>query len=158
MVQNLKEIEVRVSRLYELLDELVARFKLKVKKKEAKTLHFVIYEGQKRIAEGEYVMITLNVGESKNFVIVGKTAGGKVASLDTHDVAPVYVNSNPGAVDLLLNPDKLSGKITALSAGPATIHCDVDADLDAGQTRIISAVLDVTVKAEEAVTAEFVVT
>lgn len=56
------------------------------------------------------------------------------------DGAPVFANSNPGAVDLIINPDGVSGYVNYLDGGldglDAQISCTVDADLGPGVQEI----------------------
>ncbi len=99
--------------------------------------------------------ITIQVGQEWGFQVVGTSSRGSDVPLDTQDQAPAYTNSNPGAADLSVNPDGLSGKIRGLSPGRAVLGCDPDADLDAGEVRLVHAELTVNVLPEEAASAEF---
>lgn len=75
------------------------------------------------------------------------TSKGKPAKLDG---VPVWSNSNPGAGDLFVDTDGLSGRLTYLDEGSGQIRVDADADLGAG-VRTLTALLDFTCLPAEAV-------
>ena len=80
-------------------------------------------------------------------VLAPKTAAGNPASLDG---APVWSITDPAVADLVVAADGLSADVVAKALGSAQVSVVGDADLDAGETREISGVLDIVVVAAEA--------
>lgn len=68
------------------------------------------------------------------------------------DGVPQWSSSNPAVATVTPSDDGLSATVTAVGVGVTQISCVADADLDAGETREITGVLDVDVRPSEAVT------
>lgn len=107
----------------------------------------------------EITHMDLKVGQSKTLQLVGKTAAGAPARIDTQDAAPEYTSSDPAVASVAVGPDGLSVTVTAVAPGTADIGARADADLDAGETRFLDAApvtVVVTAVEEEAATIELV--
>lgn len=78
-----------------------------------------------------------------------RTAKGAKARLDG---MPEWSSSNPAVATIEPAADGLSAVVMAAGTGTTQINVVADADLDPGETRELTGVLDVEVKASEAVT------
>jgi hypothetical protein len=103
----------------------------------------------------EIPMIRLTVTQQSALTLNPRT-GGNAAHPDGFparlDGPPEWANSNPSVVSLTVAADGLSAVIKSLAPGAAQITVTADADLDAGEVREITGVLDVEVMSGEAVT------
>ena len=68
------------------------------------------------------------------------------------DGVPVWASSNEAVATVTAAADGLTADVTATGVGTAQISVVADADLDVGELREITGLLDVEVKASEAVT------
>lgn len=93
-------------------------------------------------------MLLLTDSQKCTLTIQPVTAKGKPAIVDG---VPQWSTSNPSIASIEPAADGLSAVVTARGAGETQISVTVDADLDQDETREISGVLDVQVKASEAV-------
>lgn len=83
-----------------------------------------------------------------------KTSKGNPAKVDL-TVPPVWEVSNPDVLEVLVDAENPL-KATIKAKGPlgvSQVSCSVDADMDEGETRILTATGDVEVVAAEATTA-----
>lgn len=78
-----------------------------------------------------------------------RNAKGNPAPLDG---VPQWASSNPAVATVEPAADGLSALVKAVSVGTAQISCVADADLDVGELREITGILDIEVKPSEAVT------
>jgi hypothetical protein len=93
-------------------------------------------------------MLLLTDTQKSTLTIEPVTAKGRPALLDG---VPEWSSSNPAVASIEPAVDGLSAVVVARGAGETQISVTADADLDEGETREISGVLDVQVKAGEAV-------
>jgi hypothetical protein len=96
--------------------------------------------------KGEYLMVTLVEGQKVEFQLVALDSKGRPAPVDG---VPVWSNSNPGACDLVLNADELSGEIHYLDGGVAQIRATVDVRIGPEVKELI-AIADITCLPPEA--------
>lgn len=68
------------------------------------------------------------------------------------DGVPQWASSNAAVATVTPAADGLSADVVAVSVGTTQISCVADADLDVGELREITGLLDIEVKASEAVT------
>lgn len=95
-------------------------------------------------------MIILTDEQKVALSVAFKTAAGNTARVDG---APVWSSSDPAIVEVVAGEDGLTAVATATGAlGTAQVVCEADADLGDG-VRTITGVLDVEVRAAEAVVA-----
>lgn len=79
------------------------------------------------------------------------TKAGNPAKVDG---APVWKSSDEAIVTVTASEDGLSAVAVAVGPlGTAQVSVEADADLDEGETRLITGVLDIEVRASEAVVA-----
>lgn len=76
-----------------------------------------------------------------------KTAAGNPAKLDG---APVWSVSAPEVASLEVAEDGLSATVVTVGLGAVQVSVSADADLDEGEVRTVSGVLDIEVVAAEA--------
>lgn len=67
------------------------------------------------------------------------------------DGVPQWASTNPSVATVTPAADGLTAEVVAAGIGVTQINCVADADMDEDETREITAVLDVEVKASEAV-------
>lgn len=100
--------------------------------------------------EGYIQMALVLTDEQKvSLSLSPKTAAGNPAALDG---APVWSVSDPSVLELAVAEDGLSAVVSAKGLGAAQVSVVADADLDAGEVRELSGVLDILVVAAEAAT------
>ena len=68
------------------------------------------------------------------------------------DGVPQWASTNPSIATVTPAADGLSAEVVAVGLGTTQINCVADADMDEGEVRELTAVLDVEIKASEAVT------
>jgi hypothetical protein len=96
-------------------------------------------------------MLILTDEQKVALAVEFKTAAGNPAKVDG---VPVWSSSDESVVTVEASEDGLSAVATAVGPlGTAQISCEADADLDEGETRVITGVLDIEVRAAEAVIA-----
>jgi len=96
-----------------------------------------------------YIQMALVLTDEQKvpLVLAPKTAAGNPAALDG---APVWTVSDETVLELTVSEDGLSASVAAKGLGSAQVSVVADADLDEGETREISGVLDIVVVAAEA--------
>ena len=96
-----------------------------------------------------YIQMALVLTDEQKvpLVLAPKTAAGNPAALDG---APVWTVSDETVLELTVSEDGLSASVAAKGLGSAQVLVVADADLDEGETREISGVLDIVVVAAEA--------
>lgn len=93
--------------------------------------------------------LVLTDEQKVELVLAPKTAAGNPASLDG---APTWSVSDESVLELTVSEDGLSATVAAKGLGSAQVSVVADADLDEGEVREISGVLDLVVVAAEAAT------
>lgn len=93
-------------------------------------------------------MLLLTDTQKCTLTIEPVTDKGRPAKVDG---VPEWSTSNPSVASIEPAADGMSAVVIARGAGDTQISVTADADLDEGETREISAVLDVQVKSGEAV-------
>lgn len=91
--------------------------------------------------------LVLTDEQKVELALAPKTAAGNPATLDG---APAWSISDPAVADLVVAEDGLSAVVLAKALGSAQVSVVGDADLDEGEVREISGVLDIVVVAAEA--------
>lgn len=91
--------------------------------------------------------IVLTDEQKVELALSPKTAAGNPAALDG---APVWTVSDEAVLELTVSADGLTASVAAKGLGSAQVSVVADADLDEGETREISGVLDIVVVAAEA--------
>lgn len=94
-------------------------------------------------------MLVLTDTQKATLTLDPRTAKGAPARLDG---VPQWSSSNPAVATIEPAADGLSAVVRATATGTTQINVVADADLDANEVRELTGVLDVEVKASEAVT------
>lgn len=116
------------------------------KKKKAKFIIFSLIKEGITFLRGNYIMANLKEGQFVDFTLKAVDSQGNPASVDG---AFTLTNSNPGAVDMFVNPDGMSGRLTWLSAGTSTVAAEADADLST-EVRLINGSVEIVAEVPEA--------
>lgn len=93
-------------------------------------------------------MLILTTTQKSTLTLDPRDAKGNPAKLDG---IPVWSTANPAVGALDVAPDGLSATFVAGEVGATQVSVVADADLDEGEVRELTGVLDVEVKAAEAI-------
>ena len=94
-------------------------------------------------------MMILTTEEKVTLTIAPITPAGNPARVDG---IPVWSVSDPAIATLTVSGDGMSAEIVSTALGQTVITVEVDADLDQGEVRTLTGMMDITVVEPEAVT------
>jgi hypothetical protein len=120
------------------------KYVITVKRKKRKSTKLIFKNEQ-----GVIMSVTLSeTAPMQAFKLVALDSKGREVPITT---APVWSNSNPGAVDLILQPNEINGEVRWLDGGIS--HVTAAVEVKPGKI-LVSPSLDVTCEAAEAQTLE----